>query len=102
MIKRSQVLGRKYLADIEADITDGIDYKTIWRFDYCKPSGCMWTVFNHKADELSAKKIRKYYDEYVVDLADDYFGKLLIYGYQRGKELPILLASVTATHRYKY
>lgn len=101
MKKNFKVMGLRYIGDIELYIDEVSNdrFKDIWRYDYCRPGGTMWTIFNHKGERYIEDKLKSTLKEYCQDLADDRFEELYIYGYFRDKQLPIKIASARCINR---
>ena len=101
MKKNFKVMGLRYIGDIELDIDEVAHdrFNEIWRYDYCRSEGTMWTIFNHKGERYIEDKLKSTLKEYCQDLVDGRFEELYIYGYLRDKQLPIKIASAKCINR---
>lgn len=99
--KNFKVMGLRYIGDIELDVNEIADsrFKDIWRYDYCRAGGTMWTIFNHKGELYVKDKLKSTLKEYCQDLVDGRFEELYIYGYLRDQQLPVKIASAICTTR---
>ncbi len=101
MTKKFRTMGLRYIGDIELEVDDIVNsrFEEIWRYDFCRPQATMWTIFNHDGERYVEDKINRTIGEYCKDLADERFDKLIVYGYIRGQELPVKLATAICTYR---